>query len=435
MANTAVLNTVYNHYLTTYVKNRPSSYDTHKKSELKKVYNSIVKLNKESPLFIVDDSDETKSFAVGLKEDARALRNTIASLGGLKEKELLNKKVAYSSNSDIVSAEFLGQSTDDAEIPSFEIQVDSLASPQVNIGRFVRSSFPSGLEPDTYSFEVSINDFTYEFEFSVGKNETNQSLMERLNRLINHSGIGITSEILDDGNGNSALKIESTASGIAPGKEFLFSISDSDTGKHSGIVKHLDISEVTREAENAHFKINGSERTAYSNQFTVDNLYTLTLHNIGSTPDETATIGIKNDVESLTENVETLVNGYNRFLQSAIAYSDKHKKSNFLIRDMQHITAHYMEEFVNYGIQKADNGTLSLDRMLFTESAQNSDTSELLSTIRDFTNTTLRKANKVSLNPMDYVDRKIVAYKNPGKNFANPYITSAYSGMLFNSYC
>jgi hypothetical protein len=36
---------------------------------------------------------------------------------------------------------------------------------------------------------------------------------------------------------------------------------------------------------------------------------------------------------------------------------------------------------------------------------------------------------------MDYVDKKIVAYKNPGHNFASPYITSAYSGMMFNSYC
>ena len=55
--------------------------------------------------------------------------------------------------------------------------------------------------------------------------------------------------------------------------------------------------------------------------------------------------------------------------------------------------------------------------------------------IQNFAKDLYRKSGQVSLNPMQYVDKTIVAYKNPGKNFATPYITSAYSGMLFNSYC
>ena len=55
--------------------------------------------------------------------------------------------------------------------------------------------------------------------------------------------------------------------------------------------------------------------------------------------------------------------------------------------------------------------------------------------IKSFAKALYQKSDQVSLNPMEYVDKTIVAYKNPGKNFANPYITSAYSGMMFNSYC
>ena len=49
----------------------------------------------------------------------------------------------------------------------------------------------------------------------------------------------------------------------------------------------------------------------------------------------------------------------------------------------------------------------------------------------------LRKSNQISINPMQYVDQTIVAYKNPnpGRNYANPYVSSAYSGMIFNGYC
>ena len=43
----SVLNTVYNNYLTAYTPKTLTRYDTHKKSELRNVYNSIVKLNKE----------------------------------------------------------------------------------------------------------------------------------------------------------------------------------------------------------------------------------------------------------------------------------------------------------------------------------------------------------------------------------------------------
>lgn len=76
MAYTAALNTVYNYYLSTYSKytKGSSQFDTHKKSELRNIYNSIVKLNKESPLSIFDSTKDTREFAIDLKESARSLK-------------------------------------------------------------------------------------------------------------------------------------------------------------------------------------------------------------------------------------------------------------------------------------------------------------------------------------------------------------------------
>lgn len=50
MANFSALNTVYNFYMTTYAPKTNSRYDTHKKSELRSVYNSIVDQNKDAPV-------------------------------------------------------------------------------------------------------------------------------------------------------------------------------------------------------------------------------------------------------------------------------------------------------------------------------------------------------------------------------------------------
>ena len=40
------LNQVYNHYLTEYAPKSNTALDTHKKSDLRSIYNSIIKLNK-----------------------------------------------------------------------------------------------------------------------------------------------------------------------------------------------------------------------------------------------------------------------------------------------------------------------------------------------------------------------------------------------------
>ena len=68
-------------------------------------------------------------------------------------------------------------------------------------------------------------------------------------------------------------------------------------------------------------------------------------------------------------------------------------------------------------------------------SLESEDMENLFSGMKNFTSSLLRKSNEITLDPMKYVDKKVVAYKNPGKSFANPYTSSIYSGMMFNYYC
>ena len=87
------------------------------------------------------------------------------------------------------------------------------------------------------------------------------------------------------------------------------------------------------------------------------------------------------------------------------------------------------------GFSFEKDGEISLSDDAFKDSISENDFHGQLSSIRNFTNSVLRKTGQISLNPMEYVDRVMVAYKNPGRNFATPYVTSNYSGMLFNGYC
>lgn len=433
--NFAALNTVYNHYLTTYASKGTSPYDTHKKSELRNVYNSIVKMNKEAPLYILDTSTQTQAFAVGIKEGARNLRNTIASLGGLDETEMLNKKAAYSSNEAIVSARYIGDSKDADTTPSFEIEVHALASPQSNMGNFLESDTLVALKPDTYSFDIGIQDLNYEFQFAINSTDTNRDVQGRLSRLITNADIGLESDILEDAEGRSALLIRSQSTGLEEGKAALFNVSDTHTSKTAGSVSYLGIDRLATPAANASFSIGTTLHSASSNTFSVEKAYELTLNGISPMEGETASIGLKTDVESLAENVSHLLGSYNEFLQAAASCSPDHARSQRLLREVTTMSSYYKDSMESVGIKLKENGYLDLDKSVMRESMLNSDIKELFAPIKEFTNTMLRKSNQIALNPMEYTDRTIVAYKYPGRNFATPYITSAYSGMMFNSYC
>ena len=133
MANLAALNTVYNHFMTTYApEGTNSKYDTHKKSELRGVYSSIVKMNREAPLFLLDTSDEAKEFAVSLKEGARSLKNVISSVSANSGEELLAKKSVSSSDESVVTATYIGDVSDGSEVPSLDIEVKNLANGQTS---------------------------------------------------------------------------------------------------------------------------------------------------------------------------------------------------------------------------------------------------------------------------------------------------------------
>ena len=391
----AIMNTVYNNYLTTYASRQITKYDTHKKSELRSVYNSIVKLNKDTPWYLPTTSKDTQHYAVDLKENARELHNTIAQIGGLETDGLFRKKSAYSTDDDIVEASYIGSDTTTGASPEFDIEVKQLATPQENLGYF---------------------------------------LPERLSRLINNADIGIKADVTES-DSRYALRLTSDATGVPNGKAYHFQVSDDHTSKTSGVVDYLGLNYVSRPAGNARFFLNGEERTASSNHFTIGKLFDVQLKAV-SPEDQPTHVGLKTDTESITDNIIQLVGSYNEFIKTASSYLETQSRSKQLIHEFSSIASHYGTSLENMGMHLQEDGILSVnDEKLRQTAAESGNDLSGFNVLKEFSSSLLHKSDQVALNPMNYVDKKIVAYKNPGHNFASPYITSAYSGMMFNSYC
>lgn len=245
----------------------------------------------------------------------------------------------------------------------------------------------------------------------------------------------MSAQVIDDENGRSALRMESDATGLKDGKKMQFHISDQRTSKTAGVVDYLGLDYIASPATNASFTVNDEGHSSTTNHYTLDHTYELQFRGVSSEEGETASIGIKTDVESLAENINTLVSGYNSFLQAVSEYSGVQPKSDRLFHEMSSVARVYAKGLTSAGLSLNLDGTLEVDNNVLRQKATSENAKEAFASMKSFTNSVLRKSNQVSLDPMHYVNNVIVAYKNPGKNFASPYITSAYSGMMFNSYC
>ncbi len=112
------------------------------------------------------------------------------------------------------------------------------------------------------------------------------------------------------------------------------------------------------------------------------------------------------------------------------------RRSARLQSELNHVFSSGLEELNLAGIRRREDFTLISD----PESLRSPETQSRLRALFEEPDGLLaqlsRKMQDIALNPMEYVDKIIIAYPNLSKSgFSNPYSTSIYSGMMFNSYC
>lgn len=433
----SAISSVYNYYLSTYASSGTSRYDSHKRSELRTVWNNIVKVNKESPLYKLKggNRNDIQKFVIDLKEGARNIKNVVASLSTDDEglEEAFEKKVAYSSNEDVITARYIGPDARYASGDNFNVTVKQLASPQINMGNYLPSQdcdFPAG----NYGFDLHTPTNAYEFQFSINNGDTNKAVMQKLASLIQKANIGLEAQVVEDGN-LSSLKIASTQTGVAPGEKGIFQILPRPDGSSTGLLDTLGITTTVQDAQNSSFLLNGVEQSSFSNRFTINHEFELTLNGVSQLGEET-TVGFKTNVDAVTDNIQTLVDSYNSIIETAEQYDGSEQKSQYLRRDIASSARAYEDQLGSIGLSLSDDSLIHIDKAVLSNAISTPDSKEeIFSILNDFKDSLGETASNVSLNPMKYVNKVVVAYKNPGHNFATPYISSIYSGMMLDHYC
>lgn len=424
---------------------RSSRFAMHDSSELQNLYSTIQWKNRFAPLYMTDPTPRSIAYAIHLKESANNLKQTIDSLSD--DDDLFSMKSAYSDNESLASVEYEPDDAD-GEVPAdFILEVENFASPQINTSQFLKANQPVSLEPGGYSFDILTNKLHYELQFNVHEGDTNNDLQKKLSRLINNSDIGVSAKVVES-HGLSALEVTSDAYGLPVQGERHFTITDENTTYRNGIVDYLGLNKTIREAANAIYSIDGNEESSYSNTFSVYGAYHVTLHpensDAGMSMSEqlsaraasiasgknaaqnaSARIGLYPDAESLANNIETFVDGYNRFMNGVINDETEETLTKLLSKDLHKFLDLHSYNLEKYGISINPDATLD-----YQKSVEITDTAA----IKGFGSQILRKLNAISLDPMEYIDRRICTYPNPNASYPNPYMTSIYTGMLYNGY-
>lgn len=425
------IDSVYNYYINTYANQEVSRYDSHKKSDLRKVYNKIIDTNKESPLYKILNVADAAKYAIDIKENAKSIQNVVASLsdqhGGFSES--FQKKVAESSDEDMVSVTYVGNGQETNLTDSFNIEIQRLATPQVNTGNYLKDDDCS-FTPGNYSFDLNTNLSAYEFQYNVEQGETNRDMLDKLARLVNGAGLGITANVLSN-EGESALCLTSKQTGLSADEDFLFSISPSTNTESIKMMDLLGINNVTASAENSLFLLNGVERSSLSNTFTINNAFELTLNNVNKEGQST-TIGFKTNTDSVADNIQTLVDAYNNMLQTSKEYCQEQNQGKKLFTELSSISRNDQSNLEYIGLMVDSDGSITIDRDLLSSAIQPERSEATFQTLTRLKDAIGFRAENASINPMQYVNKIVVTYKNPGHNFATPYISSIYSGMLLD---
>ena len=114
--------------------------------------------------------------------------------------------------------------------------------------------------------------------------------------------------------------------------------------------------------------------------------------------------------------------------------NDKFEGNAKLKKEFSRIMKAYQPQLEKNGLTVDSSGTIEVNKASIQQAASSGTLEDVFNALDSFKKSIQKKADDISINPMNYVNNKIVAYKNPARPVNDPYNLSAYSGMMFNGY-
>ncbi len=399
---------------------------THKSSELKEVYNNMVRYNKNSPLFLLSLSESKQSYMINIKEAALTLRDVADSFAN-KESEIYARKNLKSEDEASISGAF--RSNDSKALPDeLNIQINSLASEQVNTGNYLEA-LGHDFEPGDYSFIVdTINDST-RFNVPVAADDNNYDFQQRIANSINNRKLNIHASVITDGNASSIMLSSGETGKPATDDGLFFTLRNTNDDKD--IVGILGLDNISNYPSDSEFMINGGLHSSSSNHISINKVIELDFH---KTTDGPVAINFVPDTEAALAQVDMFVDAYNSLVDLSDSGDATGVGSRSLLKDISGIVNRHRRELETAGLSVGEDNRIVKDETLLVQSVQNGEFASLFGEISSFRDDVEMATTRLTLDPMAYVNKLMVTYPNTQNKVNSAYTQSMYSGLMYNNY-
>lgn len=395
------------------------------------IYDAIIKLNTRSPLYMFQLSNENQSYVLDLKKSAFEIVSVLNEYNVPKKDSVFNLKKVTSGNEKIAQVEIIDSSNENLP-EEFTLKVNQLATSQINSGSEVSSGNKS-LSIGTYVFSIEIEDNIYEFQYNITEKSTNKENLIKLINFINRSNVGIMASFVENHKIETVQSVLKTAYTGSTG-QLSFTIKDiPNTTSSRGIVEYFGLNNVLQYPTNSIFEINGITKESISNSFTYNKAIKIKLNSISN---EEIPITYTPDTEKILDSFSDVSSAYNKLIDLVDIQGGSQKTSIILKNELFNIFNDYLSELESLGLNLDYDGKMILNRSIAHYAAEDGSIEKLLTEQDGYLIKLQYKMNQIMLDPMNYLDKKIVTYPNTMKPpFHNPYIISVYSGMIYNYYC
>lgn len=419
-----VSSNIYNHLSTELVPKR--RVNTHKSSELKAVYTNMARYNKKSPLYMMSLSNNKQSHMINIKESALTLRDVVESFAN-SDSNIYSKKMLHSDNTEVITGSFKNQNY--AALPEeLSIEINSLATAQINTGNYVDSGAYS-IKTGSHPFTITSPHGNAHFNLTVSGKESNIDIQNKLAGFINNRIMGVSAYV-DIKEHTSALLLSSTSTGTpSSGNELHFKATNDSS--EQDIVEFFGMNNVTTKPTDSTFSINGTSHTSSSNNISINQVLELDFHKISEGP---VKISLVPDTEVATEQLDAFIDAYNHLVDLSENGSTTYTGSRNLLRDISGIVDKHKAELEMAGITIDESHKLIKNPELVTKSLINGNFAQLFSENSTFKEDVTHATERLTLDPMAYINRLIVSYPNTQNKLGTAYTQSVYSGLIYNNY-
>lgn len=320
----------------------------------------------------------------------------------------------------------------------FSVDVMQLAQAQQNAGTRHTANQRTSLDAGSHHIGIRIGNQQFDINFTVGANDTNRDVQNRIATAINARNIGVTASV-NTQDGQSSLVLESRETGIANAGQPNFSVVSRQGNDPGSALNFLGISNITQQAQNAEFSVSrggvqGAVQTSRSNDVNIGFGVELTLAGVGN-----AEITMERDTTGQQNALRSMVNAFNDMIQAA-----RDSGSNTrLERDLNRMARTFNTSLERVGIFMNRDGWMDINEERMARAAESGELEQFARGGRDGSGTGFigslgRLAENVSRNPQSFA---VDPTQNQGRhnprtnaNLLNQFNRLVGMGMLFDTF-